>query len=61
MTDTAYTFNRRGGAPVTGEAVELADAWGAAAREETDPTRRAIALAAHAEALRVLRKQRNRT
>lgn len=54
------SFNRRGEHTVSADTMTLADEWGRAAREETDPVRRAIAVAGHAECLRELRRQRSR-
>lgn len=61
MSDPVSNFNRRGEGVMSEETLALADEWGRAAREETDPTRRAIAVAGHAECLRQLRRERTRS
>jgi len=58
LPDVPFTYGRRGGLPPSPETAALADEWGRAAHTETDPVRRAIAVAAHAGYLRKMRRER---
>jgi hypothetical protein len=59
VTAPGHTFNRRGGSEPTSGTQAYADEWGQAARTEVDTVKKAIAVAAHAECLRLVRRERS--